>query len=117
MDGAALRAVPPLNTALDGMCAYRCRLPFGIAVRQYWPWLVGITLFGPAVFILSQLGEVPDTLLFVAFFAVSGLAMYPCLFRDAPYTFWLLACVLYVGPGMLVVLAALVLQRLLGTGL
>jgi hypothetical protein len=50
----------------------------------------------------------------VLFFGVIFAAMWPYLFRDAPFSVWIFACVYWVGGAVLVLLLKLALTALVG---
>jgi hypothetical protein len=79
----------------------RPRIPLRSALRSYWPWLAGLVVASALVFLL------PDTAahwncLIAIFLAAAFLAACPCLFLDAPYTFWVFACALWLSLGLVI---------------
>ncbi|MCX6952670.1 MAG: cupin domain-containing protein [Verrucomicrobia bacterium] len=83
------------------------RIPLSEALRRYWKHLVPITLL-PAV-IISVVGLVQQVWAFWAimplFYGCGIYASLPYTKKDAPYTFWMVACGLWVLgaiPGILV---------------
>ena len=54
----------------------------------------------------------PPAVWIVLFFGVAIAAAWPWLFRDAPYTFWIFACLYWVGGAMLMVLLKAALMAL-----
>jgi hypothetical protein len=96
--------------SLGGMFAHtdKPRLPFGPAVRRYWLFLLGLVLFHFLVVFFPAVIE-PPVVMIVLFFGVTIAAMWPWLFRDAPYTFWIFACVYWVGGAILMMLLKVVL--------
>jgi hypothetical protein len=66
-----------------------------------------------AIVLVSRTQEAwSDWLLFGAFFACSFYAMWPTFRKRAKYSFWILACGLYLGGAFLAIPALLVLNTL-----
>jgi hypothetical protein len=84
------------------------RLPFGQALRKYWPFLLGLVAFHFLVIFVPAVAE-QKAVLIVLFFGVTYVAMWPYLHRDAPYSFWIFACVYWVGGAVLVLLLKIAL--------
>ena len=57
------------------------------ALRRYWYHLIGVGSFASVL----QLFRLPSYLLPPFFFGVAFYAMWPCITRRAPFTFWLVA--------------------------
>jgi hypothetical protein len=86
-------------------------------VKQYWHHLVPVTLFGPCAGLLWSRAHGAWVMPFIGvlFFAASFYAMWPTLTRRAKYSFWILACGLYVvGGASLAILVALVANAIFG---
>jgi hypothetical protein len=70
------------------------RIPLSDAVRRYWKHLVPVVLLPTVVF--SLVGFTRQMWAFWAvvplFYGCSFYAMRPCTKKDAPYSFWLVAC-------------------------
>jgi hypothetical protein len=78
----------------------KLRLPLKMALRAYWPWLGGIVIAAALIFLVPPVSS-NDTAVLVVFSAGVLPAMWPCLVKDAPYTFWIVACVLWFCLGLL----------------
>ena len=89
------------------------RMPFGQALRKYWPFLLGQVAFHFLIIFYPVVIE-QQAVLIVLFFLVTFSAMWPCLFRDAPYSFWIFACVYWVVGAVLVLLLRIALMALAG---
>lgn len=86
-------------------------------MRLYWHHLAPVTLFAPCAALLwsRAQGAWVTPLIFGLFFAVMFYAMWPTLTGRAKYSFWILACGLYVGGGsFLAILVALVTNAIFG---
>lgn len=81
-------------------------LPLLASARRFWRHLVPVTLFPScAVLVTTRAQGAGATLLLSAFFFASTIyAAWPMLQGRARYSFWLLACVLYIGGGLLLAL-------------
>jgi hypothetical protein len=85
------------------------RLELSEAIRRYWTNLIGVALFpsvfflsvGPLRSFLSVSGQAVFACLIPFFFAVSLHAGWPYLRHRAPYTFWLVACAVWMAGGVL----------------
>jgi hypothetical protein len=89
----------------------RRRMPLRGALRSYWPWLTGLVVASALVFLL------PDTaahwnFLVAIFLAAAFLAACPCLFLDAPYTFWVFASALWLSLGLVIPIVKAVIVAL-----
>ena len=89
-------------------------LPLPQSAKRFWPHLVPVMLFPSfAVVLLSRRQESwAHWLMLGAFAATSICAMWPTLKGRAKYSFWLLACGLYLGGGVLAIPVALLFQAL-----
>jgi hypothetical protein len=87
------------------------RLPFGQALRKYWPFLMGLVLFHFLAVFVPAIWDWPVVWISL-FFSVAFAAGWPWLFGDAPYTFWIFACVYWVVGVILMVLLRVVLSML-----
>ena len=85
------------------------KLALSDALRRYWTNLIGVAVF-PSVFFLSigplrALWSVPFPALFLVlipvFFAVCIHAGWPYLRHRAPYTFWIIACGVWMAGAVL----------------
>jgi hypothetical protein len=92
----------------------RPRLTLRAALRSYWPWLA-VQLFASAViFTFPGFREHPSSM-GVAFFVGLFAAMIPYLFFDAPYSFWMLACLLWFCSPFVFAIGYVVFQAMRGT--
>jgi hypothetical protein len=89
----------------------KSRLPFGQAFRRYWPFLSGLVLFHFLIVFFPVVID-PPAVMIVLFFGVAFAAMWPCLFLNAPYTFWIFACVYWVLGALLMGLLKVTLMTL-----
>lgn len=74
------------------------RIPLGDALREYWKYLVPITTLPTAIIcVVGFVQEIWSFWLMIPFFYGCGYyAMVPYRKKDAPYSFWMVACVLWV---------------------
>ena len=73
----------------------RPRLPLKRALALYWPWLSGLVVAGTLTF-WTPTGYRPfGPLGLIVFFGGAFMAMWPTLKLDAPYSFWIVACLLW----------------------
>jgi hypothetical protein len=80
------------------------RKPLREALRVYWKALIGIALFPTIALVGGDLLHIPFDYVVLPFFAVCLLAAWPYLSGKAPYTFWLVAMLVYLAGGFLAVL-------------
>jgi hypothetical protein len=80
------------------------RVPLGRALRLYWWALIGIALFPSAAFFGDEVLHIAFKYFILPFFAVTFLAAWPWFSGRAPYSFWLVAMVVYMLGGFLAVL-------------
>ncbi len=80
--------------------ARSARLPLTTALSVYWPWLCGLVIASALIFLVPPVSSNPIALVAV-FFAGVLPALWPCLFKDAPYTFWIVAGLLWFCLGLL----------------
>lgn len=91
------------------------RLPLSQALRKYWLFLSGLVLFHfLMIFYPAPLKE--PVAMCVLFFGAVIAAGWPWLFRDAPYTFWVFACVYWVVGLILMALLKAVLSTIGAAG-
>lgn len=83
------------------------RRPLGEALRVYWWALIGLAAFPGVVMVAGELFHVPFEYFALPFFAVALLASWPYFSGRAPYTFWIVACVVWLLGG---IVGALVFQ-------
>jgi len=77
----------------------KLRLPLKTALRVYWPWLSGLVIAAALIFLVPPVSS-HHTAMLVVFFAGALPAMWPSLAKDAPYSFWMVACVLWFCLGL-----------------
>lgn len=82
----------------------RQRIPLSAALKAYWPWLSGLVSLSMALALIPDVYIVPAWLIMVAFFGSAFAAAWPWLRLDAPYSFWIVACFIWVGIFGLIVL-------------
>ena len=70
------------------------------ALRLYWWCLVGLAVFPTAVMLGEKLLHLPFEVFILPFFAVGLLAGWPHFSGRAPYTFWLVACLVWLLGGV-----------------
>jgi hypothetical protein len=92
----------------------RTRLPLRQALRSYWPWLA-ILLFASAVIFAFPGSKVHPQLMGAVFFVGIFAAMIPWLIFDAPYSFWIVACVLWFCSPFIFAIGYVVFQAMRGT--
>lgn len=80
------------------------RKPLREALRSDWKALIGIALFPTVAFVGGDVLHIPFDYLVVPFFAVCFLAAWPFLSGRAPYTFWMVAMLVYFVGGFLAAL-------------
>jgi hypothetical protein len=80
------------------------RGPLGRALRLYWWSLIGIALFPSVAFIGGDVLHIAFEYFVLPFFAVTFLAAWPWFSGRAPYSFWLVALVVYMLGGLFAVL-------------
>ena len=76
------------------------RLPLNTALKKYWPWILPLILCSAVIFFVPNSAAHPY-LITVLFFAGGISAGWPWVRYDAPYTFWIVACVLWFCSGLL----------------
>lgn len=85
----------PFPTQTDTDEAGDSNIPLETAVRSNWPYLLGAPLFGPYVFVLTPVFQLPLALTPIIFLVSLGLAMLPVGMRRAPMSFFALALGLF----------------------
>ena len=79
------------------------KLTVSEALRLYRMNLIGVAVF-PSVFIIGEeIFHIPFLVFAPLFFLALGLAGWPYLTRRAPHSFWIVACGIYMGGGLLAV--------------
>ena len=89
-------------------------MPLAEAVRIYWRSLAGVAIFGPVLLVTDRFIEISFWVVILPFFIVMGLAMWPWLSGRAPYTFWILACGIWLTGGLVGTLAIRVINAIAG---
>ena len=82
------------------------RVPLGIALARYWPWLSGMALF-PIVFLVWDYRTIPQWLFLPLLFLSAFLAWWPQMAGDAPRSFWYVAATLFFATTLVGVIIAL----------
>ena len=75
------------------------RKPLREALRIYWKALIGIALFPAVAFVGGDFLHIPFDYVILPFFTVCFLAAWPYLSGRAPYTFWLVAMLVFLAGG------------------
>jgi hypothetical protein len=96
--------VYPTWTTQQPMARVPERKPLREALRTYWWTLLGVALFPPIFFVGGELLHVPFEVFMLPFFAVAFLAGWPWFSGRAPYSFWLVACGVWLLGGILAVI-------------
>jgi hypothetical protein len=92
----------------------RPRVPLRSALRTYWPFLAVLLLTSAMIF--TYLGAKEHASLMTAIFFVGAfVAMVPWLFFDAPYSFWVVACVLWFCSPFIFAIGSVVFHAIRGT--
>ena len=68
------------------------RLRLRQALRTYWPFLIGLPIF-QFLIVFSPTVRNNDVLFGILFLSAILPAMWPSSFGNAPYSFWVAACV------------------------
>jgi hypothetical protein len=92
----------------------RTRLPLRVALRSYWPWLAAL-LFASAVIFAFPGAQQHPSLMAAVFFVGAFAAMIPWLFLDAPYSFWIVACVLWFCSPFIFAIVSVLFRAIAGT--
>jgi uncharacterized membrane protein len=92
---------------------YRARPRLGPAMRIYWPWLLPLLLTSVVIFVLHA-GKDQSHVVKARFFASAFAALVPWVFLSAPYSFWVLACVLWFFTPFVFALFSVVFNAVLG---
>lgn len=88
--------------------------PLPEAVRAYWPYLIGITVF-PSLLVLGiQVYKIPFDYFIAPFFIFGILAAWPCLSGKASYAFWIIAMIAFMAGGLFAVLLFQILKPVAG---
>ena len=74
----------------------RPRVTLRAALRKYWLWLAPLVLLAVVWVAFVAPAEHPPLLVFAAFPLCTAVAAWPWLAKDAPYSFWGIACLLWV---------------------
>lgn len=65
------------------------------AVRRHWYHLVGVAAFPTFLFFGGHVWGISDDLILIVFLSVMFFAMWPWLSCKAPYSFWIIAILVY----------------------
>jgi hypothetical protein len=91
----------------------KIRVPLGAAMRRYWPFLLGITLFQVLVVFVPAVSS-NWNVASVLFLVATLPAMYPYLFGSAPFSFWVVACLYWFFGYILMIFVKAFIYSLLG---
>src|SRR5687767_3930595 len=91
----------------------KTRLPLGLAMRRYWPFLLGITAFHILV-VFAPAISANRNLVSILFFVAVLPAMYPYLLCSAPFSYWAVAALYWFFGYILTIIVKAVLFSLLG---
>ena len=75
------------------------RLSLKAALKRYWLWLLPLVLCSGIIFFVPN-SAAHSYLIAVLFFAAAASAGWPWFKYDAPYSFWMFACVLWFCSGL-----------------
>jgi len=84
------------------------------ALRLYWPALVVIALFPTMAFVGGEFLHIPFDYLMLPFFIVCFLAGWPYLSGKAPFSFWIVAGLVYLAGGLFAALLTHVIRAVVG---
>ena len=74
-------------------------MPLKAALKKYWPWLLPLILCSAVIFFVPN--SATHVRLIATLFSVSAAsAGWPWVRYDAPYSFWIFACVLWFCSGL-----------------
>ena len=90
------------------------KLPLAQALPRYWKYLIGVVLFPIMFFCGITHTKIPTSYCMPFFLLATLLAAWPVTTRRAAYSFWVLACVLYLAGGLLAVCINGILHQLIG---
>lgn len=89
------------------------RKPLGEALRIYWWTLIGLAAFPTLVLVAGEMLHVPFEFFVLPFFAVALLAGWPYFSGKAPYSFWIVACGVWLLGGIAAAIVAQAIRMLL----
>jgi hypothetical protein len=73
----------------------------GDSLRAYWWTLIGLAVFPTMSMIGEKLMHIPFDFFALPFFAVCLLAVWPSFTKRAPYSFWIVACGVWLLGGII----------------
>jgi hypothetical protein len=88
--GALKRRV--VDVTLSTVKEAQPKLELSTALRRFWPNLIGLAVLPSLISLGEKRFGIPFSAFLLPFFAAFLLAAWPCLKRNAPYTFWIVAC-------------------------
>ena len=86
-------------------------LSLGESLRRYWRHLIGVAVFPSVVTIGSRWFHIPTFVIPPFFFVVMIYAMWPTITKRAPFLFWIVACGVWMGGGVIAGLLASLLHH------
>jgi hypothetical protein len=90
------------------------RKPLPEALREYWPYLIGITFFPSLLVFGTEVYKISFDYFIVPFFGFAILASWPCLSGKASYAFWIIAMFSFLVGGILAALLIHILKPVAG---
>jgi hypothetical protein len=81
-----------------------------VALRRYWRNLIGLATFPAASILGIQYLHLPPLLSIPMFIAACLHALWPVRAKRAPYTFWLVAGVVYLGGAIFTAVAFILIS-------
>jgi hypothetical protein len=75
------------------------------ALQADWRYLIGMAVIPPLLPIVEAL-DLSFMIVLVPFFIASAIAMWPWLSGRAPFSFWGIACVVWLGSGAVTAIVA-----------
>jgi hypothetical protein len=84
------------------------------ALRLYWWCLIGLAVFPTALMAGNKVFQLSFEVFILPFFAVGFLAGWPHFSGRAPYTFWLIACLVWLLGGFVGIAVTQLLMTLIG---
>jgi hypothetical protein len=121
--GERIVFVPKLKFDSSILKGYTINKPFNVvkkrkplpeALRAYWPYLIGITIFPSLLILGTEIYKIPFDYFVVPFFAFSILASWPCFSGKASYAFWIIAMISFFVGGILAALLIYFLKPVAG---
>jgi len=79
--------------------------------RRSWKYLIGVAVLPPFMVLGDAVG-MPSVILLVPFFLVMAVAMWPWLSGREPYSFWVIAIVVWLASGAVTAIAFQVVRAI-----